>query len=254
MHPRFAWPCHTRRGYNAGVSDRGQMYGAADIDLSVHIVEPSAKPRARTADDVAAMAVAVQANLVTLKVADARRQEIDPARHDLPVPAPGPVLRFRETLLDREAVRHYSDVERRLRLHEIWGQFCLLSWLFGVDDPRHPPDFARCSQTHTLRCGAVLAIKTAEIEATLWRMHFEQRDRHDPTYRQSADYAVDSSVAIRIPAKVFGRRVQYASDDDLLVCGCEHAGMLAAIRWASDDRRVWGAPGIMDVGGRPEVA
>jgi hypothetical protein len=226
----------------------------SEIDLSRQVIEPAARPRARAPEDVAAMAVAVQANLVTLKVADAKLQGIEPQKHAIRVAPPGAVTRFRETLIEREQLKQYGATELRLRLHEVWGQFCLAAWMFHVDDPYEPPDFSRCAATHTLRCGAVLRYKELEIEGSLWRMHYEQRRRHDPAYASLPEFKPDTLVAQRIPVVVFGRSVERAGDDELLLCSCEYAGMLATIRWAADERRRWGEPGIMDVNGRPEVA
>jgi hypothetical protein len=226
----------------------------SELDLSSHVIEPAPQPRARTPEDVAAMALAVQANLVVLKVADAKQQGIEPHKHAIRVAAPGAVLRFRETLIERAQLKHYGPTELRLRLHEVWGQFCLAAWMFHVDDPAAPPDFSRCAQTHILRCGAVLHYKELEIEGSLWRMHYEQRRRHDPAYPGLPEFKPDALVAQRIPVLVFGQSIERAGDDELLLCSCEYAGMLAMIRWAADERRRWGEPGIMDVRGRPEVA
>ncbi|MCH8241421.1 MAG: hypothetical protein IH897_02280 [Planctomycetes bacterium] len=45
--------------------------------------------------------------------------------------------------------------------------------------------------------------------------------------------------------------VETVSDDELVLAACEHAGMLATLRWIMDPRREWGEAGIMDVGERP---
>ncbi len=184
------------------------------------------------------MMVAVQANLVQLKVADARRRGIEPGSHEIDVPSPGPVSRFREMLVDRGDIADYTDQALRLRLHEVWGQYCLFQWVLGEGDG-------------AMRCETSMAAKQAEIHAVLWRLRFEQRSREKPDCADSPSLAVDVRLAAEIPAVVFGSPVRDASDEAVLLGACEHAGMLAAIRWCADRTRRWGEEGIMDVADRP---
>src|SRR5262247_4111346 len=96
---------------------------------------PVQSEKTRTPQEAWAMGVAVQANLMTLVVADAKRRGIKPEQHDIIVRAPGAVKHFRETLIDPKTIAGYSDAELHLRLREIWGQFCLMGWLFSINDP-----------------------------------------------------------------------------------------------------------------------
>ena len=54
-----------------------------------------------------------------------------------------------------------------------------------------------------------------------------------------------------IPMLVFGQNVRVCSSDDLLACTCQYAGMLAAIRWSSDDRWKWNQAGVMELDAEP---
>ena len=184
------------------------------------------------------MMVATQANLVQLKVVDARRRGIAPAAHEMDVPSPGFVRDFRETLIDHRVVAGYTDQEVRLRLREVWGQFCVLGWVLGEGD-----DAARCE--------TAMAAKHAEIHAVLWRLRLEQRLREQAARGEPAPAGDEARFAAEIPAVVFHEPVGDASDEAVLLAACEHAGMLAAIRWCADRTRRWGDEGIMDVADRP---
>lgn len=189
-------------------------------------------------DDVRAMRLAVQVNLAHLKVADARRRGIDPGAHEIEVSSPGFVSDFRETLIDHRVVTGYTDQEVRLRLREIWGQFCLLGWVLGEGD-----DAARCE--------TAMAAKHAEIHALLWRLRYEQRLRERAAPGEPASAGDEARLAAEIPAVALGEPVGDASDEAVLLAACEHAGMLAAIRWCTDRTRRWGADGIMAVADSP---
>lgn len=196
------------------------------------------------------MGVAVQANLVQLKVADAKRRGILPADHPIAVPAPGHVKHFRETLIPHEIVAGYPPLHVHLRLREVWGQYCLMLWLFELKGPAERSNFAAAALGE-MRCGAVLDIKHDEIHALLWRLRFEQRRRTDADYVESAVFRRDLGYVERIPAEVWGKKAADCGDDELLSAACEYAGMLAALRWAMDTRRTWGEAGIMDVSSKP---
>jgi hypothetical protein len=206
------------------------------------------------------MALAVQANLMTLMVADAKRRGIKPSEHDIKVCAPGAIKHFRETLLDPKALAHYSDAELHLRMREIWGQFCLMGWLFSLNDPAHTGNatnkagcasFTDLPDEAEMHCGTALEIKHAEIRGYLWKMVFEQRRRIDADYVKTPAFAKEIELASQIPAQGFGKPIEKLSGEQLLYLACEYAGMLAAIRWAMNPRLAWGAPGIMDVGESP---
>lgn len=219
------------------------------------------------------MAVAVQANLMTLVVADAKRHGIPPAQHDIKVRPPGAVKHFRETLIDPKTIAGYSDMELHLRLREIWGQFCLMGWLFSLNDTGSadssgqqalstdsgrpglaaagPIDFSHHPEKLDMHCGTALEIKMAEIRGFLWKMLFEQRRRLDGDHQKTPSFAQEIELASRIPAQGFGKPIEKLSGEQLLYLSCEYAGMLAAIRWTADPKLAWGAPGIMDVGESP---
>lgn len=208
--------------------------------------EPTESPP-RTLEAVLQMAVVVQANLVQLRNTEAKRRDLEPDAHDIRVRSPGAVRSQREALVDYQCIKSYSEPELHLRLHEVWGQFCLFCWAVHVDDPQAPPAFGDSPSAIELRCPAALRMKAAEVEAFLWRLKFEQRLRHDPTFRGSADFQSDRQIARKIPANVNHLPVDRADDDGLIVCSCEHAGMLAAARWIADQRWSWGQEGIMDL-------
>ena len=133
------------------------------------------------------MGAAVQANLVTLKVAESRRHGQASTSCDMDVPPPGVVARFRETLVDPNRLAQYDDVELHLRLHEVWGQFCVIRWLFGGHT--NPADVSDGAE---MRCETVIEAKTAEVHALLWRLRFEQRARHGDRDEQ---FEADRTVA-----------------------------------------------------------
>jgi hypothetical protein len=211
----------------------------------------SGGPAARDIADVCRMGVATQANVVQLRVEEKRRGSRDGAAGDIEVPSPGAVKTYREVLIDSRVIRSYSDVELRLRSHEIWGRFCLLCWALHGDSER-PPVFSECPQTTDLKCPSSTAIKTAEVEGLLWRMQYEQRMRHDPSFRDEPSFELDRAMADRIPAMVFDEPVGVCDDNALLVCACEYAGMLASLRWMADAQLAWDHPGIMDAS-RPDL-
>jgi hypothetical protein len=141
--------------------------------------QPTVELRAvppRDLADVADMAIAIQANLVQLAVAQARR--LGSGRETgIRTPAPGAVRRFREVLLDHGQIAAYDDLGLAMRLRECWGQHCVMCWLFSTADPQDPPDFRELQSTGPVRCPAAVACKCLEIENCLWRLRFELRLR-----------------------------------------------------------------------------
>ena len=212
---------------------------------------PVQSEKVRAPQEVWAMGVAVQANLMTLVVADAKRRGIQPIQHDIVVRAPGAVKHFRETLIDPKAIAAYSDTELHLRLREIWGQFCLMGWLFSLSGPDRTVNFAGQPDKLEMHCETSLQVKDAEIRGFLWKMLFEQRHRLDPAYEKSPAFVKERELATQIPAQGFGKPVEKLPGEQLLLLSCEYAGMLAAIRWAMNPKLSWGAPGIMEVGESP---
>jgi hypothetical protein len=205
----------------------------------------------RSRDEIAAMAVVAQANLSQLCVAFRKRNATSRSSLDLDVPSPGAVLHFREALIPRESLRGYSDEAVWLRMREMWGQFCLFCWVFFESDPTRPPKFTALPDGQPMRCQTELSVKQMEIEKFLWRMRHEQRLRSDPEARKDPAFVEACREADRIPAVVYGLNVRVCSNEDLVLCSCEYAGMLAAIRWTLDARWTWAAPGIMELDGQP---
>ncbi len=197
------------------------------------------------------MALAVQANLVQLKVADAKRRGIPSDKHNIRVPAPGFVRNFRETLIDHAILATYPDEHVILRLREIWGQFCLLHWLFQQDAPPESGNFAALAPDVTLRCGPVLDVKHDEVHAILWLLRFEQRRRLDPEYSRAPDFAEHDRLAQQITVKIYNKPIAKCTNEELLHAACEYAGMLAALRWATRRIETWGDKSAMLVTDRP---
>ncbi|MCZ6653170.1 MAG: hypothetical protein O7D91_09095 [Planctomycetota bacterium] len=197
----------------------------------------------------AAMAVAVQANLVQLNVACGKRAALAGVTEGIHVPPPGGVTQFRETLIPRDIIGSYDDTALLIRTREVWGQFCLLCWYFYATDPQNPLDFKNLPTGQCVHCPTSLLNKTREIEKSLWRLRFEQRLRRDADFRNQPEFEDDWKAAQDIPAIVLGENVQVCSDESLLLGTCEFAGMLAAARWTGDSRWQWGQEGIMDLPG-----
>lgn len=214
-------------------------------------VQPTNQPWTRTADDVRSMAVAIQANLVQLRVADVRRRAGEPGDLGTVVVSPGAVHVYRETLLDRTQLKQYTALDLQLRVREVWGQYSLMRWVFNRNVEDEATDFSRLPSEAELRCDSVLDVKLAELEGLFWRLRFEQRRRHDTEYVASDRFEEDARLAETIPATAFSTPVPDATDEALLHASCEFAGMLATLRWIMDRRRTWGEPGIMEVGDRP---
>ena len=201
----------------------------------------------RSLDAVAAAAHAVQANVAALRVAWCKRTGEPPDSHDIKTPTPGAVRHSREILIDWQTLRDYAFEEIVLRLRQVWGEFSALCWLFPNVDPQHPIRFDPLEPGQSIRCPMHIFDKLNEVQAGLWRIRHEQRARHDPKARKDPAFQREHEIALTRDVKVFGQHVSLATDDDLFCCACEYAGMLAALRWTSDDRWSWEAPGIMDV-------
>lgn len=202
-------------------------------------------PRSREA--VASAAHAVQANVVSLRVALAKRAGDAADSLEIRTPAPGAVRRLREILIDRSIVKEYSVPELAMRLRQVWGEFSALCWAFNHADPHNPIDFDEVHEKHPLRCPLHIHEKVREIQLGLWRMVHEQSARHDRSVRDDPQFRAEHDFALANPVKVFGQNIHLCNDADLFACACEHAGMLAALRWAIDDRWEWESPGIMNV-------
>lgn len=212
------------------------------MQLPVH--DPN-RPQTRPLDDVRAMAVVVQANLVQLRTFDAKRRGLGGGAHELEVRSPGAVRRFREALIALNVLKGYEPVDLALRTREMWGRYCLFAWALHATPPRDLVSLAALPADNELRCDAHLSVKRDEIHAVLWRLRFEQRMRADRTYADAPEWRSDRAWAARIPATVAGAPVNQCADDELLLAACEHAGMLAAIRWILDRSADWGDARLM---------
>ena len=201
----------------------------------------------RSMEDIAAAALAVQANVVTLRVAFGRKTDRPDFLSDIRTPPPGGVASRREMLLDLETVKSYSPDEVLMRLRQVWGEFCALCWMFPFVDPQAPMDFHQLSPAQTIRCPNDVQKKMDEVQRHLWRIQLELRQRNDPTARADPAFQKDFQAAQMMPVRVFNQDVRFASIERLFTAACEYAGMLAAFRWVSDARWSWEAPGIMDV-------
>ncbi len=197
------------------------------------------------------MAVAVQANLVQLKAADAKRRRLPPEEHEILVPSPGEVREYRETLIDRHRLESYSDLEVQLRLREYWGRYCLLQWLFHATSNDDRGDPATPPARPEMRCPTEVDAKHAEVHAMLWRLRFEQRRLHEPGFADSEEGRRLKLVAQTIPVKVFEKDVLRCTADEMVLAACEYAGMLATLRWIMRPALAWDAPGIMEVADQP---
>lgn len=193
------------------------------------------------------MAVAVQANVAALKVAWAKRAGMPSDRHEIRTPPPGAVRRFREALIDRHIVVAYDDQQLALRTRQVWGEFSVLCWLFGHDDPHSPPEFSTMAADQPIRCTGHIQGKLDDVQKGLWRLRCEQRIRFEPTAKLDVEFQREYEEAISSPMMVYGQSVRVIPDELILLCACEYAGMLAALRWAMDDRWGWEADGIMQL-------
>jgi hypothetical protein len=197
------------------------------------------------------MLAVAQANLVQLRVEAERRGGAEAVIGGARISSPGAIVGHREALLDRRLIRASTDTGLALRLREAWGRYCALCWVLelsqtaGAAAPRsHNPEAP-------LHCLPRLFVKVDEVHALLWRLRFEQQKRHDADFRASPDYAGLRELADRIPAKAHESPVAEATDDQLLSTACEHAGMLAALRWVCDRAAGWNDESLFAVNDHP---
>jgi len=218
------------------------------VQLPVH--DPNHPPE-RSAEAVRELALAIQSNLARLRDRDARNAGVAPEAHDIRVPdlqaadAPAGVI------IDGRELDALPAEQVHLRLHEVWGQFCLMCWLFGLGNDPNQADFAPLLPDAEPLCRTVIEAKHAEVHALLWRIVFEQRKRHDAGYEYSPRFPEDQAVASIIPANAFGTPVDRATDAELVLAACEHAGMLAVLRWLLDTNIAWNDPALTVLDDRP---
>lgn len=206
----------------------------------------------RSLDEIAAAAHVTQANVVALRVAWTRRFGTLSEQHDIQTPSPGPVRKMREILLDRHVLKSYEPNEILLRLRQIWGEFYALCWLFPFVDPQKPINFDNLPVNQSIRCPTEVLSKLDEIQKHLWRIRHEQQRRHDREARKNPRFQREDELALMYSIKIYGVDILSCDDESLFSAACEYAGMLAALRWVSDRRWTWEAPGIMDVTVRAE--
>lgn len=294
--------------------------------MELHVHDPN-RPWARSVEDVREQGVITQENLARLRDEEAARLGTPPSKHDITVAHPARIDANHASLISVETIQGYSDAELRLRLHEIWGRYCLLRWLWERHEKPIDTDLAHVPFDAQPRCDAVLDAKHVELHALFWKIHFEQRRRmaksirhearvahggadpvghanrraesdhpsgavqhradaaNDPSLQRAGDprreaadassspsiarsktdatdaadrheaaSARDAEFAALIPATANGKPVERATDAELLIAACEHAGMLAALRWAMDSRRRWDDPTLMEVEDGPFLA
>ncbi len=201
----------------------------------------------RGINEIAAAAQAVQANLVALRVAWCKQTGQPAGMHDIQTPPPGTVKKMREILIDRHVLKDYTLEEIALRLRQVWGEFTALCWLFPDMNPQTPISFEPLPADQTIRCPMHVYEKLEEVQRGLWRLRHEQRRRHDPKAFDDPDFRREHPLALSCPVSVFGQPIGTCGDEELLCCACEYAGMLAALRWVTDNRWGWESPGIMDI-------
>lgn len=201
----------------------------------------------RSIEEIADAAQVVQANIVALRVAHCKRTGQSAEQHDIKTPPPGRVRQMRDALIDREVLRNYSDDEILLRLRQVWGEFCALCWLFPHVDVQNPICFDPLPEGQSLRCLGQVHEKIAEVQTGLWRVRHEYRHRTDPNALSDPEFLRDNDIAITRSISVFGQNISVCTASELFAGACEFAGMLAALRWVTDDRWTWEAPGIMDL-------
>lgn len=238
------------------------------MELPVH--DPNARPT-RSAAEVRALAIVVQANLVQLKTAALRRPALHGAIRGIDVVSPGAVTRMRSALIPPEFLKTSTDAELVLRLHEAWGQYCLMCWAHETGTREPILNFGLLSADTELHCDAALRAKEAEVHALLWRLRHEQElramsagpnetsGREIPSGREERDGREEriqrddpqaerkDSLARRIPAEALGTPVTEAGDAEVLFAACQHAGMLAVLRWLLHPEKAWGDPALRQV-------
>lgn len=201
----------------------------------------------RSPDQILTAARVIQANVTALRVAWCKRTGQSAEGHDIKTPPPGTIREMRELLIDRNSIKEYDLQHVSLRLRQSWGQFCALCWIFPGIDPQHPEALTDKPDQLSSRCPMHVQEKLAEVQQGLWRLLHEQRLRFDPDAKMDPEFQRVHQEAIAHPITVFKRPIAECSDEELLCCTCEFAGMLGALRWAMDSRWKWEAPGIMDL-------
>lgn len=213
----------------------------------MELPQPLSALVSRSPSEIAAAALATQANVAALRVAWCRHTGQSAESHEIKTPSPGPVRDLREILIDRHVLKSYTLEEVVLRLRQVWGEFSALCWIFPYVDAQKPIDFANPPSGQTVRCGSQVAAKLDEVQRHLWRIKHEQRRRYDRDARRDPAFQRDDEIALMFEIRIFGESILKCSNEAIFTSACEYAGMLASLRWASDNRWAWEGPGIMDI-------
>lgn len=208
--------------------------------------EPPVLVTPRDAAAWAEMGLVTQANLVALVVQQCRRAGVTRDAHEIRTPPPGVVRACRDRLIPVAELNEMTDQDLGARCRVAWGQLSAFCWLFGGRDPNRPPDFH--APPPSPRCAGEIALRVEWVVRTLWRLRFEQHLRLTPNFRLRPDFHDLKLAAGRIEATVYDRPVHTAPLEWVIMCACETSGVLAALRWALDDRWAWDQAGISDVG------
>lgn len=204
----------------------------------------------RSAAEVRAMAIAVQANLVQLRTAALRLDEAAGGLADVNAPPPGAVKNFRETLIDREIVRAMDRSALATALQEQWGRYCLMRWMFHESTPEGLRDLSRLTPASEMRCETELRVKEAELHAMLWRYRHDERARLAASYRADAAFARYQELADFIPPLAAADGLA-ATPDARLALACQYAGMLATLRWVIRPQTDWQSPDLAAIADEP---
>lgn len=205
----------------------------------------------RLPGDVRAMACAMQAELVQLRTTAARR---DPSREDMKginVVSPGAIKACRDVLTPHDELRAMSDEALLVRLHFMWGAYCLMCWAHETGFAEPGINFALLPPDVPLRCDSAMRAKEAEVHALTWKLSFELRRRRDASLRDDPQRELLEGLARRIPDDVFSFNGSTVGDAQLLLAECQHRGMLAALRWLLRPQVAWGDAALTFVADLP---
>ncbi len=192
------------------------------------------------------MAIAVQANLVQLRTAAMRAGGVLAEPAELNVPPPGAVRRFRETLFDRGALQAMEAGVLAAVLHEQWGRYCLMRWVFHESTLAGETNLALLTEDLEMRCETELRVKEAELHAMLWRYRHDERVRLDQGYAADPGRSRRDEWAASIPPLAAN-----ATPQTLQALACQYGGMLATIRWVMRPGSDWLAPEHFHLGDEP---
>lgn len=199
----------------------------------------------RAAADIRDMARVIQAELVQLRSAAIRR---DPSRKDVTqinVVSPGAIRAHRDVLTPQDELRALDEETLLVRLHFIWGAYCLMCWAHETGFSEPGINFALLPPQVPLRCDAALRAKEAEVHALTWKLSFERRRRRrDPGLCDDPHFDLFVGLAQRIPDDAFNFDRATATDAQLALAECQHRGMLAALRWLRHPGMIWGDPAL----------